>query len=151
MWPTFHKVHVLCTCVKVAFLFTFALVFTFVRCSQTGGDLVHTYAIVFVWCRRQTIADGDGDIRHVIFVPGGQCVKPFCVYMRLAPYQGPVTLGAGNTDRADSRFAPSQWETSLQSNAVSHWLGANLESAMTRKPTRKIFFISLFTAGQDPD
>ena len=32
--------------------------------------------------------------------------------------------------RADSRFAPSQWETSLQSNAVSHWLGANLESAL---------------------
>ena len=31
--------------------------------------------------------------------------------------------------RADSRLAPSQWETSLQSNAVSHWLGANLESA----------------------
>ena len=32
--------------------------------------------------------------------------------------------------RADSRLAPSQWETSLQSNAISHWLGANLESAM---------------------
>ena len=32
--------------------------------------------------------------------------------------------------RADSRFAPSHWETSLQSNAVSHWLGANLESAL---------------------
>ena len=32
--------------------------------------------------------------------------------------------------RADPRFAPSQWETSLQSNAVSHWLGANLESAL---------------------
>ena len=32
--------------------------------------------------------------------------------------------------RADSRLAPSQWETSLQSNAVSHWLGANLESAL---------------------
>ena len=31
---------------------------------------------------------------------------------------------------ADSRFAPSQWETSLQGNAVSHWLGANLESAL---------------------
>ena len=25
--------------------------------------------------------------------------------------------------RANSRLAPSQWETSLQSNAVSHWLG----------------------------
>ena len=31
--------------------------------------------------------------------------------------------------RVDSRFAPSQWEKSLQSNAVSHWLGASLESA----------------------
>ena len=32
--------------------------------------------------------------------------------------------------RADSKFAPSQWETSLQSNALSHWLGTNLESAL---------------------
>ena len=32
--------------------------------------------------------------------------------------------------RADSKLASSQWETSLQSNAVSHWLGANLESAL---------------------
>ena len=32
--------------------------------------------------------------------------------------------------RTDSRLAPSQWETSLQGNAVSHWLGANLESAL---------------------
>ena len=32
--------------------------------------------------------------------------------------------------RVDSRFAPSQWETSLQSNVVSHWLGTNLESAL---------------------
>ena len=32
--------------------------------------------------------------------------------------------------RTDSRLAPRQWETSLHSNAVSHWLGANLESAL---------------------
>ena len=32
--------------------------------------------------------------------------------------------------RADSRHSPSQWETSLQSNTVSHWLCANLESAL---------------------
>ena len=32
--------------------------------------------------------------------------------------------------RADSEFAPSQWEMSLQSNTISHWLGANLESAL---------------------
>ena len=33
--------------------------------------------------------------------------------------------------RADSRLAPSQWETALQCNAVSHWLGANLESTLS--------------------
>ena len=33
-------------------------------------------------------------------------------------------------NRADSRLAPSQWETLLQGNAVSHWLVANLESAL---------------------
>ena len=31
---------------------------------------------------------------------------------------------------ADSRRTPSQWETSLQSNAVSLWQGAILESAL---------------------
>ena len=31
---------------------------------------------------------------------------------------------------ADSRFVLSQWETSLQSNGVSHWHGLNLESAL---------------------
>ena len=34
--------------------------------------------------------------------------------------------------RADSRLASSQWGPSLQSNAVSHWLGANLESALSK-------------------
>ena len=32
--------------------------------------------------------------------------------------------------RADSRFAPNQWETVLLCNDVSHWLGAGLESAL---------------------
>ena len=34
--------------------------------------------------------------------------------------------------RANSRFAPSQWETALLCNDVSHWLGANLASARER-------------------
>ena len=33
-------------------------------------------------------------------------------------------------NKADSRFAPSQWETSLQNNTVSYWLGAKLELAL---------------------
>ena len=32
--------------------------------------------------------------------------------------------------RADCRFAPSQWETVLFCNDVSHWLGANLDSVL---------------------
>ena len=32
--------------------------------------------------------------------------------------------------RADSRFAPSQWETALLCNDVSHWRGASLEWAL---------------------
>ena len=32
--------------------------------------------------------------------------------------------------RADSRLATAQWETALLCNAVSHWLGAKLESAL---------------------
>ena len=44
--------------------------------------------------------------------------------------------------RVDSRFAPGQWEMSLQSNAISHWLGTNLDSALpqasgTTKPDSK--------------
>ena len=31
---------------------------------------------------------------------------------------------------AGSRFAPSQWETALLCNDVSHWLGASLDSAL---------------------
>ena len=48
---------------------------------------------------------------------------------------------------ADSRFAPSQWETVLLCNDVSHWLGANLESALKyhlkKKPwdVRPVFFV----------
>ena len=32
--------------------------------------------------------------------------------------------------KADFRLMPRQWEMSLQSNAVSHWLGAILDSAL---------------------
>ena len=32
--------------------------------------------------------------------------------------------------RADSKLGPSQWEMLLQSKAISHWLGTNLESAL---------------------
>ena len=47
-----------------------------------------------------------------------------------SPIVFPVIV-ARMTCRADFRFGSSQWETSLQINAVFHWLGVNLESALT--------------------
>ena len=35
-----------------------------------------------------------------------------------------------NQHRADSRFAPSQWEMALLCNTISHWLGVTLELAL---------------------
>ena len=43
---------------------------------------------------------------------------------------GSWTYNQDEVGRADSRFAPSQWETVLLCNDVSHWLGASLESAL---------------------
>ena len=39
--------------------------------------------------------------------------------------------------RADSRFVPSQWETALLCNDVSHWLDASLESALITPASRQ--------------
>ena len=36
-----------------------------------------------------------------------------------------ITGMLSNWYRANSRLAPSQWETSLQSNTVYHWIGTN--------------------------
>ena len=59
------------------------------------------------------------------------------VYFVLPAYISPCALVSAQTIhgfvglyRPDSGLAPSQWKTSLQSNAVSHWLGANLKSAL---------------------
>ena len=46
--------------------------------------------------------------------------------------------------RVDTRFAPSQWETALLCNDVSHWLGASLESALPTDTWREndVFIMS---------
>ena len=47
--------------------------------------------------------------------------------------------------RADTRFTPSQWEMSLQGNTVSHWLGANLRSALGCKLFKAYRYVSPLT------
>ena len=63
-------------------------------------------------------------------------VSVLCISISQLPLTLTTCVGgadslSGRTLRDDSRLAPSQWETALQSNAVSHWLGVNLEAAMT--------------------
>ena len=50
----------------------------------------------------------------------------FCVFR-----QHVITSYKHVDPRADSSFAPSQWETALLCNDVSHWLDASLQSAVT--------------------
>ena len=55
-----------------------------------------------------------------------------CIFWRKLPHYDEIKLYIMiDSYRADSRLAPSQWETSLQSNAIFHWLGAHLESALS--------------------
>ena len=53
---------------------------------------------------------------------------------RLRPYHLPIIFHEDTdnvtSNRADSRFAPSQRKTALFSNDVSYWLGASLESTL---------------------
>ena len=58
---------------------------------------------------------------------------------------GEYILHWGCIIRADSRLAPSQSETSLQSNAVSQWPGAILESALYTMRDRNVTMIWPFT------
>ena len=45
--------------------------------------------------------------------------------------------------RADSRFAPSQWETALLCNDVSHWLDAYLKSAVFAYTSARLLLLLL--------
>ena len=45
-------------------------------------------------------------------------------------HPSPSVTQTADLQLINCRLASRQWETSLQSNAVSHWLGANLESAL---------------------
>ena len=53
---------------------------------------------------------------------------PCLSYLLLAPKSSFICTHMRSRD--DFRFAPSQWETALLCNYVSHWLGASLASAL---------------------
>ena len=78
-------------------------------------------------------------------ISSGKC-RPFCLGLNVLrclkwPFDC-FNKDKHNCIKADSRFAPSQWETALLCNNVSHFLGASLESALCMNA-------SLFSSAQD--
>ena len=72
------------------------------------------------------------DVNEILdgLVPSGDKPLPEPMLMQImSPY---CVTRPQCVNRADSRFAPSQWETALLCNNVSHWLGASLESALCK-------------------
>ena len=80
------------------------------------------------WCMSGSLTRGGGESAPGI--PGACATRNFTYLVRSPLRTRLMGTKTGAYHRADSRLAPSQWETSLPSNTVSHWLDANLESAL---------------------
>ena len=99
------------------------------------GCFAGTGAIVRLPQCQWSNPDGYGKISQCITTTKHSKAKTVCIFLGI--YCIFSTMPRPNRhwswDRlikmADSRFAPSQWETALLCNDVSHWLGASLESA----------------------
>ena len=65
-----------------------------------------------------------------VISPRGQWVKYTNFVWRGRPFCSVLNVLSQLQNRAESRFAPSQWETALLCNDISRWLGASLESVL---------------------
>ena len=104
--------------------------------NQNIQFLIHANIFENALCKMAAIlSKGKWVSAHVIQLPARQnrnTSAPFSVLAASTSIRdNKVTLyGLPLWYRADSRFAPSQWEVALLCNAISHWLGANLESTL---------------------
>ena len=90
--------------------------------SSTGhqGDITHSCAVLWAFSHSVSLC-----LIHQAhwMVPIRECQAIQATYM------------SGIQDnRADSRFAASQWETALLCNDISHWLSASGESTLRQPP-----------------
>ena len=86
-----------------------------------------------VWSRRQPPTPAALEIE--VMIPGAAERTPLSKPAMSNPRSSWVREGIRAIKyRTDSRLAPSQWETSLQSNTVSHWQDTNLELVLKYTP-----------------
>ena len=83
-----------------------------IRHAVRHNDVLYRSFVFLKWCRHIMQVCPDGDAATLLNWRDNAC-------------HGILAMEC----RDYSLFGPSQWETSLQSNAVSHWLGANIELA----------------------
>ena len=106
----------------------------FLRVSKMQGNV--TVQISQIWCQNVGTALNSSWTTNIWWKVLCDSWSTFIMYLWLIKYWN-VQMNVSLYWRphiiqftADPRLAPSQWETSLQSNDISHWLGANLESAL---------------------
>ena len=112
----------------------------------------HLTTVTLFACHRTQVVMSRSSIRYVAAMKyiSNNYICWWNTVMYVPPAESSVRLG--NLPwmlfvlRTDSRFAPSQWETVLLCNDVSHWLGTNLESALILQ-YYKPFIISLTGPG----
>ena len=100
-------------------------------CFQ-GSDCQEKYIRVLSYCGDLTTWQGIRTVAPAIAGKWPTLFDKTISVISMSPGLVPNfhVLGPDDPFRADSKFAPSQWEMALLCNDVSHWLGANLESAL---------------------
>ena len=99
---------------------------------------------------------GDYNFRITATSPWGQWVKIMACVHRISNTVCTYDIFLNKSEevsesdiiyhRADSRFAPSQWETTLLCK-VSHWLGASLESILYQLAVYMTISLRIITFG----
>ena len=117
----------------------------FIPCRGILSKVSHYWPLVRGIHRWQVDSINGGTVKRQTFpgndvtivMPNPRAVSMFAPSQRETSLQGnTVSHWLGANLESAHRFAPSQWETPLQSNAFSHWLGANLESASRFVPSQ---------------
>ena len=97
-----------------------------------------------------SLTHGGGE--NVPFIPGACATRNFAYLVR-GPWHEPyhwyrkIIQTLSSLHRDHSRFVPSQWETALLCNDVSHWLSASLKSALLQ--TLKTLSVTAFNVSTD--
>ena len=89
--------------------------------------LLHTNYSTLYFFQDFSHQSGHTDFIRALHLKRNLYMQSICTQEHLLPMAYPSSV---YSNRSDSGLEPSQWETLLQRNAISHWLGSNLESAL---------------------